>query len=106
MKQGGKADLTPVMKERSAFERTTYVLERGNYLVPGEEVVPGVPSALPEFQKEYSDDRLGLAQWIVSDGNPLTGRVLVNRLWEQLFGIGLIETAEDFGTQGNSTISS
>ena len=94
------ADLTPIMKERKAFLRTTHVLERGNYLVPGEEVQTGLPSSLPEFLEEYPDSRLGLAQWMVSDKNPLTGRVLVNRLWEQLFGIGIVETAEDFGTQG------
>jgi hypothetical protein len=95
-----KADLTPVMKERNAFHRTTHVLERGNYLVPGEEVNPGVPSALPDFPQEFQPDRLGLAKWMVSEANPLTGRVLVNRLWEQLFGIGIVETVEDFGTQG------
>ena len=97
-----KADLTPVMKERTAFRRVTHVLERGNYLVPGELVTAGVPSSLPPFTGQYPDNRLGLAQWIVSDDNPLTGRVLVNRLWEQLFGIGLVETVEDFGTQGTS----
>ena len=101
IEQRSKADLTPVMKERNAFYRTTNVLERGNYLVPGEEVSPGVPSALPAFTADYRDDRLGLAQWIVSESNPLTGRVLVNRLWEQLFGIGIVETVEDFGTQGS-----
>ena len=95
-----KADKTPVMKERKSFIRTTNVLERGNYLVPGDTVTAGLPASLPEFNDKYSKDRLGLAEWMVSDGNPLTSRVLVNRLWEQLFGIGLVETTEDFGTQG------
>jgi len=96
-----KADRTPIMKERNAFQRTTHILERGNYLVLGEEVQIGLPSSLPEFSKDLPQDRLGLAKWMVNDQNPLTARVLVNRLWEQLFGIGIVETAEDFGTQGS-----
>lgn len=95
-----KSDRTPVMKDRQAFLRTTHVLERGNYLVPGAQVNLGVPSSLPEFTGDYENNRLGLAKWMVGDQNPLTARVLVNRLWEQLFGTGIIETAEDFGTQG------
>jgi len=91
---------TPVMRDRPFLHRTTHILERGNYLVPGEMVTPGLPSSLPEFTSDFSSDRLGLAQWIVSEENPLTGRVLVNRLWERLFGIGIVETSEDFGTQG------
>jgi hypothetical protein len=94
------ADRTPVMKERRSFIRATHVLERGNYLVHGEEVTPGLPSSLPEFTADYSQDRLGLAEWMIDDKNPLTARVLVNRLWEQLFGNGIVETTEDFGTQG------
>lgn len=94
------ADLTPIMKERNAFQRVTHVLERGNYLVPGEEVKVGLPSSLPEFSDSFTGNRLGLAEWLVSKQNPLTARVLINRLWVQLFGIGIVETAEDFGTQG------
>lgn len=97
-----KADQTPIMKDRSDFIRTTHVFERGNWMVPGEQVQIGVPSSLPEFTEDFSQDRMGLAKWMVSDQNPLTGRVLVNRLWEQLFGIGIVETVEDFGTQGSS----
>jgi len=95
-----KADKTPIMKEKPDFIRTTHLFERGNWMTPGEEVQIGVPSSLPEFSDEFPSNRLGLAQWMVNDQNPLTGRVLVNRLWEQLFGIGIVETAEDFGTQG------
>ncbi len=100
MELRNNADHTPIMRERKAFQRTTNVLERGNYLVLGEEVQMGVPSSLPEFSDDLTPDRLGLARWMVSDQNPLTSRVLVNRLWEQLFGIGIVETVEDFGTQG------
>lgn len=97
-----KADHTPIMSDRPAFHRATHILERGNYLVPGEVVSVGLPSSLPDFSEDYSRDRLGLATWMVSNENPLTARVLINRLWEQLFGIGLVETTEDFGTQGAS----
>lgn len=95
-----QADYTPVMKDRQAFHRTTRILERGNYLVPGEAVIIGLPSSLPEFSEKLPRNRLGLATWMVSEQNPLTGRVLVNRLWERLFGTGIVETTEDFGTQG------
>ena len=95
------ADRTPVMKDRKSFLRATHVLERGNYLVPGDKVEPGLPASLSGFDLDYRQDRLGLAQWIVNEQNPLTARVLVNRLWEQLFGKGIVETTEDFGTQGS-----
>jgi len=96
-----KTDNTPVMLERpDYFSRTTRVFERGNWLVHGELVAPEVPNSLPAIPAKYPQNRLGLAQWMVSSDNPLTARVMVNRVWEQLFGIGLIETVEDFGTQG------
>jgi hypothetical protein len=80
--------------------RETHVFERGNWLVRGEEVSPGVPGILPPFPPEAPRNRLGLAQWITDERNPLTARTMVNRLWEQLFGKGLVETLEDLGTQG------
>jgi len=96
-----KTENTPIMLERpDYFSRTTRVFERGNWLVHGELVAPKVPNSLPAIPEKYPQNRLGLAQWMVSPENPLTARVMVNRVWEQLFGIGLIETAEDFGTQG------
>lgn len=95
-----QADYTPIMQDRPYFHRTTKVLERGNYLVPGDDVTPGLPASLTANNGDFTSNRLGLARWMVSDSNPLTGRVLVNRIWEQLFGIGLVETVEDFGTQG------
>ena len=92
---------TPVMSERPAdYRRATRVFERGNWLVHGEEVEPGVPHAWNGMPPGASPDRLGMAHWLVSEDNPLTARVAVNRFWSKLFGTGIVETAEDFGTQG------
>ncbi|WKN42386.1 DUF1553 domain-containing protein [Tunicatimonas pelagia] len=92
---------TPITVDRpERFSRTTHVFERGNWLVPGEEVDPDVPQAWSALPEGAPDNRLGMAQWLVSAENPLTARVMVNRLWAELFGIGLVETIEDFGTQG------
>ncbi|WP_128548879.1 DUF1553 domain-containing protein, partial [Larkinella soli] len=77
-----------------------HVFERGNWLVKGREVKPDVPKSLPPLPADLPRNRLGLARWMVSPNNPLTARVAVNRFWEQLFGTGLVETVEDFGTQG------
>ena len=91
----------PVMTERpEEYRRQTHVFERGNWLVPGEAVEPGVPHAWNAMPAGASADRLGMAQWLVSEDNPLTARVTVNRFWAKLFGIGIVETVEDFGTQG------
>ncbi len=92
---------TPIMQELGPEEcRSTHVFERGNWLVHGKEVQPDVPGTLSDLPVYYPQNRLGLAQWLVSPENPLTSRVIVNRFWEQLFGIGIVETLEDFGTQG------
>ena len=80
--------------------RTAFVLRRGAYDAPGEKVERGVPAMLPAMPKEYPDNRLGFAKWLVSAEHPLTARVQVNLLWQMLFGNGLVKTAEDFGTQG------
>ena len=94
---------TPVMQETPEGQRRkTYVFERGNFLVRGEEVYPGVPGTMPPMPDDAPKDRLGMARWLVSPENPLTARVMVNRFWEQLFGTGIVETLEDFGTQGLS----
>ena len=96
-----KTENTPIMLERpDHFSRTTRIFERGNWLVHGEKVVPEVPASMPALAEQYPANRLGLAKWLVSSENPLTARVMVNRIWEQIFGIGIIETVEDFGTQG------
>jgi hypothetical protein len=94
------AQKTPIMQENPAdFRRRTYMFDRGNWLTKGKEVQPGTPRNLPPFDA-YPKNRLGLAQWLVSGDNPLTARVTVNRFWEQLFGNGLVESLEDFGSQG------
>ena len=88
---------TPVLKEIKP--RETHIQIRGNFSDKGEKVMPGLPAAFPG-PKGGSIDRLTLANWLVGPDNPLTARVAVNRLWEELFGIGIVETSEDFGTQG------
>ena len=94
---------TLVMQERSEdHKRHTYKHHRGEYLSTENEVTPNVPSFLPPLPEKQATNRLALAKWIVSGQNPLTGRVLMNRQWEALFGRGLVRTTEDFGFQGES----
>ena len=98
-----EVDNTPVFIESGpAQERETRVFERGNWLVKGEKVNPAVPEAFHRGPAKVPPDRLGFARWLVSKDNPLTARTMVNRFWEQIFGYGLVETLEDFGSQGAS----
>jgi len=95
------APTTPVMDENpDGMRRISQVFERGNWLVKGDTVTPGIPHALNPMPANAPKNRLGLAMWLTSKQNPLTARTMVNRLWEQLFGTGLVETVEDLGTQG------
>ncbi len=94
----GSLPFSLVMQEREE-RRPTYRLHRGEYDQPREEVKPDVPDALPSMG-ELPRNRLGFAEWLVQPENPLTARVTVNRLWQQLFGIGLVKTSGDFGSQG------
>ncbi len=82
-------------------QRETFILTKGLYNKPTEiKVTANTPHALPPMPAEAAKNRLGLANWLVSKENPLTPRVVVNRFWQQLFGIGLVKTSEDFGVQG------
>jgi hypothetical protein len=109
------AEITSVSKQKADFEaafpvtmvmqempqpRPAFILKRGQYDQPGEAVSAGVPESLPPLPEGAPANRLGLAQWLVSPAHPLTARVAVNRWWEMFFGTGLVETAEDFGSQG------
>ncbi|HET6408310.1 MAG TPA: DUF1549 domain-containing protein, partial [Chthoniobacteraceae bacterium] len=96
-----KPTRVPVLRELAADkQRKTHILNKGNYLTPGEEVSADL---LKEFHPAPSEkiDRLVLSNWIMDPENPLTARVAVNRYWSQLFGRGLVESEEDFGTQGS-----
>jgi hypothetical protein len=90
-----------VMKEKADYDRpSTWVRRRGNFLDRIEQVYAAVPAFLPALTDSVMPNRLGLARWLVDARNPLTPRVTVNRAWEQFFGRGLVETSEDFGSQG------
>ncbi len=82
-----------------AEPRETCILERGDLASPGEPVSPGTPSVLPA-RAEGEPNRLGLAEWLVDRDNPLTARVIVNRIWHEIFGRGIVATLEDFGVKG------
>lgn len=89
-----------MVMEELAAPRPTFLLKRGAYDAPGEQVERGTPAVLPPLPAQAPRNRLGLAQWLVSDTHPLTARVAVNQFWQMLFGTGLVKTAEDFGAQG------
>jgi hypothetical protein len=92
---------TLVLQERPLLARpAAYVRVRGNFLNKGDLAYANVPAVLPPLPESELPTRLGLARWLVSRENPLTARVTVNRFWEQCFGRGIVETSEDFGTQG------
>lgn len=80
--------------------RKTYVLARGAYDAQGEEVVASTPEKILPFNDQYPRNRLGLAQWLFDEKNPLTARVFVNQMWQEFFGRGLVKTSGDFGMQG------
>ena len=94
---------TPIMRElRGEKMRKTHVQFLGSYLALGEEVSGGVPAVFPPLPAGAPVDRLALARWLVDENNPLTARVLANRYWEAIFGIGMVRTAEEFGSQGEA----
>ena len=92
---------TLVLQESASYSRpSTPIRLRGQFLSKGDAVYAAVPAALNPLPESELPNRLGLARWIASKDNPLTARVEVNRIWEQYFGRGIVETSEDFGTQG------
>jgi hypothetical protein len=88
-----------IMREM-AQPKPAYLLKRGAYDAPGERVSANTPAALPPFPADQPRNRLGLARWLVSPNHPLTARVAVNRYWQMMFGKGLVETSDNFGSQG------
>ncbi len=93
---------TMVLQEREpSHARITHIHKRGEFLKPTDPVEPGVPSVLHPLPDGAPRNRLTLARWLVSEDNPLVGRVVMNRLWHAYFGRGLVGTVEDFGTRGD-----
>lgn len=91
-----------VMRERDSSEPlSTFLRERGGFLNKGEKVTAGVPASLHSMTGGQPANRLGLAYWLVDTRDPLLARVTMNRLWEQVFGRGIVETSEDFGSQSS-----
>jgi Protein of unknown function (DUF1553)/Protein of unknown function (DUF1549)/Concanavalin A-like lectin/glucanases superfamily/Planctomycete cytochrome C len=94
---------TVMVMQEMAVPRETHILVRGSYDAPGEKVDAGVPeNLLGAWPAAAPHNRLGLAQWLTKSDHPLTSRVVVNRFWQQLFGLGLVKTSDNFGLQGES----
>lgn len=91
---------TLVMQEQEGMPREAFLLVRGEYDKKSDKVDRAVPAFLPPIPKDAPNNRLGLAKWLVDPSHPLTARVTVNRFWQQLFGVGIVKTSEDFGSQG------
>jgi hypothetical protein len=92
----------PIMQDLAGEKRRkTFVQLRGNWQALGDQVDEGVPTHLARWDETYPKNRLGLARWIVRPDNPLTARVTMNRLWESVFGVGIVRSSEEFGSQGD-----
>jgi hypothetical protein len=91
---------TVMVMDEMKKPRETFVLGRGQYDNPKDKVTAGAPAFLPPMAPGLPMNRLGLAKWLVSPSNPLTARVTVNHFWQEYFGIGIVKTSEDFGSQG------
>ena len=97
-----KGTKLPILIENPDYmKRETHVFERGNWMMLGEKVSPNTPKELNSWNPEWPKNRLGFAYWLTDKNNPLTSRTLVNRVWDQLFGRGLVSTLEDMGTQSD-----
>lgn len=92
----------PIMVENNSdMARVTQIFERGNWLLQADTVQPGTPKSLNPYKENWPQNRLGLSKWLVSKENPLTARTLVNRVWHQIFGRGIVASLEDMGTQSD-----
>ncbi len=89
-----------IMGELKDSVRKAYVLDRGSYDSPKEEVTPGTPESIMTFGPEYPSNRMGLSQWLFDKKNPLTARIFINQMWQEFFGKGIVSTTADFGMQG------
>ncbi|MFS4456709.1 PSD1 and planctomycete cytochrome C domain-containing protein [Maribacter sp. 2304DJ31-5] len=99
--QKSKKKEIPVMVMYEKEEANpAFILNRGVYDQPTERVYPSTPSSVLSFPEHYAKNRMGLSQWLFDKRNPLTARVTVNRLWQRMFGTGLVSTSYDFGNQG------
>jgi len=96
-----RSPLTHIQEEVPNTQAMANILMRGQYDAVGDQVEAAVPAAMPALPKDAPKNRLGLAQWLVADNNPLTARVTVNRFWQELFGRGIVYTSEDFGIMGS-----
>ena len=95
-----RGTIAHIMNEKPT-EPEAYVLFRGEYDKRREKVSPGTPEMLPAFPEDYPKNRLGFAKWLLRPEHPLTARVTVNRMWQELFGQGIVRTANDFGVSGD-----
>ncbi|MBL4886544.1 MAG: DUF1553 domain-containing protein [Planctomycetaceae bacterium] len=96
-----KIPITLIFKEKKELKKS-FILNRGEYDQHLDEVTRRTPLNLPAMNKDWSNDRLGLAKWLTSEENPLMARVTVNRFWQQIYGTGIIKTAADLGSQGEA----
>jgi mono/diheme cytochrome c family protein len=93
--------ITTLVMQELPKPRETHIFTKGDFTRPAERVAPGVPAALHPLRTEGTTNRLDLARWLSASNNPVTARVIANRVWQQYFGRGLVETENDFGTQGS-----
>ncbi len=101
----GRSPVTHIQREKPDSEPFAHILFRGQYDQPREKVAASTPAVLHPMPEGAPTTRLGLAKWIVSPENPLTARVTVNRLWQEIFGVGLVKTVEDFGVTGEAPVN-
>ncbi|MBI3417528.1 MAG: DUF1549 domain-containing protein [Verrucomicrobia bacterium] len=101
----GRSPVTLVQQEKKESEPMAQILFRGQYDKPKDKVGAATPAVLHPLSPKAAQNRLGLAQWLVSPENPLTARVTVNRFWQEIFGVGLVKSAEDFGTTSEPPVN-